>query len=151
MLKTRTILNKLASLEATLVWNSAHSLTYSLTGVKCRATRVAKNTPCTTSTFWSKWLYKLNPSVRHLNTKTTSKLFVTGYIWNCGGTTSKSGEKHSCQDLLGLSPLSTLYDVIPRRRFLRITSWSQTKLRRWCWWWGWWLWEWKQACEPRII
>ena len=34
--------NKLASLEATLVRNSAHSLTYSLTGVKCRATSVAK-------------------------------------------------------------------------------------------------------------
>ena len=84
----------------------------------------------TTRTSWSKGLYKLNPSLRHLYTKTTSKLFVTGYIWNCGGTTYKSGEKHSCQDLLGLSPLSTLYDVIPRRRFLRITSWSQTKLRR---------------------
>ena len=35
--------NKLASLEATLVRNSAHPLTYSLTGVKCRATSVAKN------------------------------------------------------------------------------------------------------------
>ena len=39
--------NKLASLEATLVRNSAHLLTYllthSLTGVKCRATSVAKN------------------------------------------------------------------------------------------------------------
>ena len=35
--------NKLASLEATLVRNSAHSLSYSLTGVKCRATSVAKN------------------------------------------------------------------------------------------------------------
>ena len=35
--------NKLASLEATLVRNSAHSLTHSLTGgVKCRATSVAK-------------------------------------------------------------------------------------------------------------
>ena len=34
--------NKLASLEATLVQNSAHSLTYSLKGVKCRATSVAK-------------------------------------------------------------------------------------------------------------
>ena len=38
--------NKLASLEATLVRNSAHPLTYSLTdlltGVKCRATSVAK-------------------------------------------------------------------------------------------------------------
>ena len=33
---------KFASLEATLVQNSAHSLTYSLTGVKCRATSVAK-------------------------------------------------------------------------------------------------------------
>ena len=38
--------NKLASLEATLVRNSAHSLTYSLTGVKCRATGVAKNLSC---------------------------------------------------------------------------------------------------------
>ena len=40
--------NKLASLEATLVRNSAHLLTYllthSLTGVKCRATSVAKKT-----------------------------------------------------------------------------------------------------------
>ena len=40
--------NKLASLEARLVRNSAHPLThlltYSLTGVKCRATSVAKNT-----------------------------------------------------------------------------------------------------------
>ena len=35
--------NKLASLEATLVQNSAHSLTHSLTGVRCRATSVAKN------------------------------------------------------------------------------------------------------------
>ena len=35
--------NKLASLEATLVRNSAHLLTHSLTGVKCRATSVAKN------------------------------------------------------------------------------------------------------------
>ena len=35
--------NKLASLKATLVRNSAHPLTYSLTGVKCRATSVAKN------------------------------------------------------------------------------------------------------------
>ena len=35
--------NKIASLEATLVRNSAHSLTYSLTGVKCRATSVAEN------------------------------------------------------------------------------------------------------------
>ena len=35
--------NKLASLETTLVRNSAHSLTYSLTVVKCRATSVAKN------------------------------------------------------------------------------------------------------------
>ena len=39
--------NKLASLGATLVRNSAHLLTYllthSLTGVKCRATSVAKN------------------------------------------------------------------------------------------------------------
>ena len=34
--------NKLASLGATLVRNSAHSLTYLLTGVKCRATSVAK-------------------------------------------------------------------------------------------------------------
>ena len=37
--------NKLASLGATLVRNSAHPLTYSLTGVKCRATSVAKNSP----------------------------------------------------------------------------------------------------------
>ena len=36
-------LNKLASLEATVVRNSAHPLTHSLTGVKCRATSVAKN------------------------------------------------------------------------------------------------------------
>ena len=40
--------NKLASLEATLVRNSAHLInhliTYLLTGVKCRATSVAKNT-----------------------------------------------------------------------------------------------------------
>ena len=36
-------LNKLASLEATLVRNSADSLTHLLTGVKCRATSVAKN------------------------------------------------------------------------------------------------------------
>ena len=40
------VMNKLASLEATLVRNSAHPLTYSLTdlltGVKCRATSVAK-------------------------------------------------------------------------------------------------------------
>ena len=36
-------INKLASLEATLVRNSAHPLTHSLTGVKCRATSVAKN------------------------------------------------------------------------------------------------------------
>ena len=34
--------NKLASLEATLVRNSAHSLTHWLTGVRCRATSVAK-------------------------------------------------------------------------------------------------------------
>ena len=34
--------NKLASLEATLVRNSADLLTYLLTGVKCRATSVAK-------------------------------------------------------------------------------------------------------------
>ena len=38
--------NKLASLEATLVRNSAHSLTHLLTGVKCRATSVAKNCSC---------------------------------------------------------------------------------------------------------
>ena len=37
--------NKLASLEATLVRNSADSLTHLLTGVKCRATSVAKNIP----------------------------------------------------------------------------------------------------------
>ena len=37
--------NKLASLEATLVRNSAQRLTHSLTGVKCRATSVAKNLP----------------------------------------------------------------------------------------------------------
>ena len=37
------ITNKLASLEATLVRNSAQRLTYLLTGVKCRATSVAKN------------------------------------------------------------------------------------------------------------
>ena len=35
--------NKLASLEATLVRNCAHSLTHSLTGARCRATSVAKN------------------------------------------------------------------------------------------------------------
>ena len=35
--------NKLANLEATLVRNSAHLLTHLLTGVKCRATSVAKN------------------------------------------------------------------------------------------------------------
>ena len=35
--------NKLASLEATLVQNSAHQLTNILTGVKCRATSLAKN------------------------------------------------------------------------------------------------------------
>ena len=35
--------NKLASLGATLVRNSAHLITHSLTGVKCRATSVAKN------------------------------------------------------------------------------------------------------------
>ena len=35
--------NKLASLEATLVRNSAHLLNDLLTGVKCRATSVAKN------------------------------------------------------------------------------------------------------------
>ena len=35
--------NKLASLGATLVRNSADPLTDSLTGVKCRATSVAKN------------------------------------------------------------------------------------------------------------
>ena len=44
---TDTPPNKLASLGATLVRNSAHLLTYllthSLTGVKCRATSVAKN------------------------------------------------------------------------------------------------------------
>ena len=34
--------NKLASLEATLVQNSAHPPTYSLTRVKSRATSVAK-------------------------------------------------------------------------------------------------------------
>ena len=34
--------NKLASLEATLVQNSADLLTYLLTRVKCRATSVAK-------------------------------------------------------------------------------------------------------------
>ena len=34
--------NKLASLKATLVRNSTHSLTHSLTGVRCRATSVAK-------------------------------------------------------------------------------------------------------------
>ena len=41
--------NKLASLEATLVRNYdplTHLLTYSLTGVKCRATSVAKNIAC---------------------------------------------------------------------------------------------------------
>ena len=38
--------NKLASLEATLVRNSAHSLTHLLTGVKCRATSVAKKIMC---------------------------------------------------------------------------------------------------------
>ena len=37
--------NKLASLEATLVRNSADPLTDSLTGVKCRATSVAKKYP----------------------------------------------------------------------------------------------------------
>ena len=36
--------NKLASLEATLVRNSAHPLTHSLTAVKCRSTSVAKKT-----------------------------------------------------------------------------------------------------------
>ena len=36
-------INKLASVEAMLVRNSAHRLTYSMTGVKCRATSVAKN------------------------------------------------------------------------------------------------------------
>ena len=35
--------NKLASLEATLVETTYHPLTDSLTGVKCRATSVAKN------------------------------------------------------------------------------------------------------------
>ena len=41
--KEEVELNKLASLEATLVRNSAQRLTDSLTGVKCRATSVAKN------------------------------------------------------------------------------------------------------------
>ena len=36
-------------LQATLVRNSAHRLTYSLTGVKCRATSVAKNMTLTTT------------------------------------------------------------------------------------------------------
>ena len=40
----KMVYNKLASLEATLVRNSAHWLAYSLTGVRCRATSVAKNT-----------------------------------------------------------------------------------------------------------
>ena len=44
--------NKLASLEATQVRNSAHPLTYSLTGVKCRATSVAKKGSKT-----SAWVY----------------------------------------------------------------------------------------------
>ena len=39
----RKALNKLASLEATLVQNSAQGLNDSLTGVKCRATSVARN------------------------------------------------------------------------------------------------------------
>ena len=39
---TKSSKNKLASLEATLVRNSAQRLTDSLTGVKCRATSVAK-------------------------------------------------------------------------------------------------------------
>ena len=51
--------NKLASLEATLVRNSAHPLTYSLTdlltGVKCRATSVAKNHPVV----FISYLYKI--------------------------------------------------------------------------------------------
>ena len=36
-------------LQATLVRNSVHRLTYSLTGVKCRATSVAKNMTLTTT------------------------------------------------------------------------------------------------------
>ena len=40
--KGRVQKNKLASLVATLVRNSAHLITDSLTGVKCRATSVAK-------------------------------------------------------------------------------------------------------------
>ena len=40
--KSRKDLNKLAKLQATLVGNY-DSLTYSLTGVKCRGTSVAKN------------------------------------------------------------------------------------------------------------
>ena len=42
MLRDASGSNKLASLEATLVRNSAHSLNHLLTGVKCRATSVAK-------------------------------------------------------------------------------------------------------------
>ena len=51
--------NKLARLESTLVRNSAHPLTYSLTdlltGVKCRATSVAKNHPVV----FISYLYKI--------------------------------------------------------------------------------------------
>ena len=37
------LVQQACKLQATLVRNSAHRLTYSLTGVKCRATSVAKN------------------------------------------------------------------------------------------------------------
>ena len=68
--KYRVSLNKLASLGATLVRNSAHSLTHwltdLLTGVKCRATSVAKNHPV-----WKYGLNILNKESRFFSKKFT--------------------------------------------------------------------------------
>ena len=53
-------INKLASLEATLVRNSADPLTDSLTGVKCRATSVAKNSTPNNLKLWVNQIKNMN-------------------------------------------------------------------------------------------
>ena len=65
--------NKLASLGATLVRNSAHLITDSLTGVKCRATSVAKNRYLGNAQMEGVWLSQKED----INRKRTSLQFRT--------------------------------------------------------------------------
>ena len=79
------IYNKLASLGATLVRNSADWLTDLLTGVKCRATSVAKNPG--TMNFFIQGCENSNSIWQHLKTKCEVPLLIFTQIpsdktWN---------------------------------------------------------------------